>query len=421
MNMSRREFLVKGAALLATLGIGGPLVLADKYSGLSAQAAAGTEGGAALPAVDSPVLVVVQLSGGNDGINTVVPYGQGVYYDARPTLAIKQQDVLAINGELGFHPSLSGLHALYKQGKVAVIQGVGYPKPDHSHFRSMEIWQTAEPDKISQSGWLGRYVESSLARETNPLKALQIGGDANKAFNSETAFTPVIQSLDTFQLLDARIKLGALEKNRLTEAFLAMYDPAKQLTQVRVAARRGQEAYRAASALHKLSGAYPGKTEYPNTGFAKDLQLVAKLLSGGSGTRVYYTQVGGFDDHANEKEQHARVLKEVDGAIAAFYSDLASLGLQDRVVTAVFSEFGRRVKENGSGGTDHGTAAPLLVVGGRVQGGLYGEYPSLSNLDNGDLKYNVDFRSVYYTLIEDWLKGDAKSVLGKTYEKIAFV
>jgi uncharacterized protein (DUF1501 family) len=174
-------------------------------------------------------------------------------------------------------------------------------------------------------------------------------------------------------------------------------------------------------AVQRLSAAYPSKTEYPKTGLARDMQLVAKLLSGGAATRVFYTQVGGFDDHANEKDQHARVLKEVDGAIGAFYDDLAALGMQDRVVTAVFSEFGRRVKENGSGGTDHGTAAPMFVVGGRVKGGLYGDYPSLSNLDNGDLKYDVDFRSVYYTLVDNWLKGDAQGVLGKTYEKLAFV
>jgi uncharacterized protein (DUF1501 family) len=421
MKMSRREFLLKGSALFAVLGVGGPLLFADRMKGLGQKPANPAEAGAALKAADSPVLVVVQLSGGNDGINTVIPYGQGAYYDARPTLSIAQKDVLGLSDSLGFHPSLSGLHGLYKQGKVAVVQGVGYPKPDHSHFRSMEIWQTAEPDKWIRSGWLGRYVESSLAHEANPLKALQIGNDTNKAFNSDTAFTPVIQSLDTFQFLGAKNKLGTLDKNRLVKAFTDMYDPAKQMTQVRVAARRGQEAYAAVEALRTLSGAYPGKTEYPNTSFAKDLQLVARLLAGGSGTRVYYTQLGGFDDHANEKEQHARVLKEVDGAISAFYSDLTTLGMQDRVVTVVFSEFGRRVKENGSGGTDHGTAAPMLVIGGRVKGGLYGEYPSLTSLDNGDLKYNVDFRSVYYTLVEDWLKGDAQSVLGKTYEKIAFL
>jgi uncharacterized protein (DUF1501 family) len=415
MKMSRRDFLIKGTSLLAVMGIGGPLMLAHKNMGFAAESAPG------LADVNEPVLVVVQLSGGNDGINTLIPYSQGIYYDSRPNLAIAQKDVLALdNNGVGLHPSLKSLQELYRQGKVAVIQGVGYPKPDHSHFRSMEIWQTAEPDTWGQTGWLGRYLESSMSRSTNPLKALQIGNDTNKAFNSNSIFTPVIQSLDSFNFLDTKINLGAQDKNRLAKAFMDMYDPTRQMTQVRVAAKRGAEAYHAVEALQKLSAVYSSKVEYPNTSFSKDLQLVAKLLSGGSGTRVFYTQIGGFDDHANEKEQHARVLKDADGAIGAFYNDLTALGLQDRVVTVVFSEFGRRVKENGSGGTDHGTAAPMLVLGGRVKGGLYGEYPKLNNLDNGDLKYNVDFRSVYYTLVDDWLKGDAKSVLGKSFEKLTF-
>jgi uncharacterized protein (DUF1501 family) len=419
MKMTRRDFLLKGTALFAALSVGGPLLFADKLRG--AEDGNGPSSTVKAPP-DSPVLVVVQLSGGNDGINTVVPYGQGIYYDARPTLAIAQKDVLALNSAVGFHPSLSGLSKLYRAGKVAVLQGIGYPKPDHSHFRSMEIWQTAEPERVISSGWLGRYLETSLKQDTNPLKALQIGSSLTKAFQSDKEAAPLLQSLDSFGFLNPHFKLQGPDRMRLAKALNDMYNPVQQFTQVRVTASRGQTAFEAASAIQSLSAAAPApKAEYPSTGFGKDLQLVARLLSGGAGTRVFYTQLGGFDDHSNEKVQHAKVLKDLDGSISAFYEDLAAQGLQDRVVTVVFSEFGRRVAENGSGGTDHGTAAPMLVVGGRVKGGLYGEYPSLSNLDNGDLKYQVDFRSVYSTLIEDWLKGDAKSVLGSTYEKIAFI
>jgi uncharacterized protein (DUF1501 family) len=413
MTLTRRDFLIKGTALLATLGIGGPLLFAEKGKSVFTSSEAG------LPDVDSPVLVVVQLSGGNDGINTLIPYGLGGYYDARPTLNYKQSEVLALGNQVGLHPSLVGLRDLYTSGKLAIVQGVGYPKPDHSHFRSMEIWQTAEPDKWIRSGWLGRYMESSLKENNNPLKAIQIGNNANIAFNSDTIGIPVIQSIESFHLIDPKTPI--LDKNRIAKTFMDMYGANSQLEQLKVTGQRGVETYQSVEAIHALSSNYQMIVEYPNTVFSKDLQIISKLLAGKSGTRVFYVQLGGFDDHAVEKEQHAKLLKQLDEGLSTFYKDLEAQGLQDRVVTMTFSEFGRRVKENGSGGTDHGTAAPMLVLGSRVKGGLYGAYPSLTNLDNGDLKYEVDFRSVYYTLVDGWLKGDAKSVLGKTYEKLAFI
>ncbi|WP_248930277.1 DUF1501 domain-containing protein [Paenibacillus hamazuiensis] len=411
MKLTRREFLIKGTALLAALGLGGPMIFAEDGTPLSMVSDD--------PNVENPVLVIVQLSGGNDGINTLVPYGLGGYFDARPTLKITESEVLAINNEVGLHPSLTGLKQLYDQGKVAIIQGVGYPKPDHSHFRSMEIWQTAEPEKYIRSGWLGRYVETALAESKNPLKAIQIGSAASKAFSSEKIGVPLIQSIESFNFFDA--KTPKADQNRLSKAFLDMYDPQRQIARVQVTCQRGVDAYESVEAIHALAGAYQNKIEYPKSGFAKDLQLVVRLLAGGAGTRVFNVQLGGFDDHADEKNMHAKLLLQMDQALSAFYRDLEAHGLQDRVVTMTFSEFGRRVRENGSGGTDHGTAAPMFVFGGRVKGGLYGTQPSLTNLDNGDLKYEVDFRSVYYTLLDNWLKGDAKGALGQTYEKLAFV
>lgn len=416
MRMSRREFIVKGSALFATLGLGGPLLFSPSGEALVHEGNKEEAGG--LP--ESTVLVVIQLSGGNDGINTLIPYGQGVYYDARSTLALKESEVLHLDGKSGLHPSLQGLHRMYEAGKLAIVQGVGYPNPDRSHFRSLDIWQTAEPDKFAREGWLGRYVESSLGGNRNPLKAIQIGNIANKAFESATVNVPVIQSIDTFQLLDP--KTPKPEYNRIAQSFLDMYDPKSQGVHLQVACRRGTEAYDSVVAIQELASAYKNKVEYPKTAIAKDLKLASQLLAGQSGTRVFYTQLGGFDDHADEKEQHAKLLKELDEAVAAFYSDLEEQGLADKVVTLAFSEFGRRVKENGSGGTDHGTAAPVFVMGGRVKGGMYGVYPSLERLDtNGDLKYEVDFRSVYYTLVDRWLQGDAKSTLGKSYETLGFL
>lgn len=420
--LSRRDFLAKGTALLATLGIGGPLLLGRDSKLFALGDGPDTDSLSPVEKakpVKSPVLVVIQLSGGNDGINTLIPYGQGAYYDARPMLQIGQKDVLALNGEVGLHPSLAGLKGLYDRGKLAVVQGVGYPDPDRSHFRSMEIWQTGEPGKRISSGWLARYAELSLAKDVNLLKALQIGSSPNKAFLSGKVNVPVIQSLDTYNFFDP--KTPKTDQNRIAKAFLDMYDPTRQLTQIQVACRSGKDAYASVEAIQAMDGIYPNKVQYPKSGIAKDLQLVSKMLAGNAGTRVFYVQLGGFDDHAQEKEQHAKLLKDLDMAVKAFYDDLEALGLQDRVVTMVFSEFGRRVKENGSGGTDHGTAAPMFIMGGSVKGGLYGGYPKLTDLDKGDLKYEVDFRSVYYSLIEDWMKGDAKGTLGKTFEKFSFV
>jgi uncharacterized protein (DUF1501 family) len=412
MKLTRRDFLIKGTALLASLGFGGPMIFAQDGTAL-------TSGTNDEPNIDAPVLVCIQLSGGNDGINTLIPYGMGGYFDARPTLKLTESEVLTINNQVGLHPSLIQVNELYKNGKVAIVQGVGYPKPDHSHFRSMEIWQTAEPEKFIRSGWLGRYVESSLSKSSNPLKALQIGNNANKSFLSDTINVPVIQSVESFNVFDP--KTPKADQNRLAKAFLDMYDPERQGTQVKVTCQQGRDAYQSVEAIHHLANAYQNKVEYPKTNISRDLQLVSKMLSGNSGTRVFYVEMGGFDDHANEKDQQTRILKQLDEAIGSFYKDLEAQGLQDRVVTMAFSEFGRRVKENGSGGTDHGTAAPLFVVGGKVKGGLYGVMPSLTNLDNGDLKYEVDFRSVYSTIVDNWLKGDTASVLKGNFEKLAFL
>jgi uncharacterized protein (DUF1501 family) len=212
-----------------------------------------------------------------------------------------------------------------------------------------------------------------------------------------------------------------MEQNRLAKAFLDMYDPQRQGTQVKVTCERGMDAYESVKAIHAIDNSYVNKIEYPKGGFDDQLKLVSKMLAGKSGTRVFYLELGGFDDHAQEKDQHAKLLKQLDESLASFYEDLKVQGLEDKVVTMAFSEFGRRVKENGSNGTDHGTAAPMFVFGGKVKGGMFGVYPSLSDLDQGDLKYNVDFRSVYYSLVEDWLRGDAQGVLGKSFEKLKLV
>jgi uncharacterized protein (DUF1501 family) len=410
--MNRRQFLIRSSSFIAALTAGAwatqlPLK-AEIMEGMTTSSAA-TAGRRA------PVLVIVQLAGGNDGINTLIPYGQGAYYDARPTLAYKEKEILDLNGQVGLHPSLRGLKKLWDEGKLGIVQGVGYPEPNRSHFRSKDIWQTGVPERIETSGWIGRYLESALSKDPNPLKAIEIGKYSSKALQTGNVSAPLLKSIESYQWLNPNTPND--QKNRLARAFQSMYGLQLNNTKIQVTASRGTDAYSSVSAIQSLVSQYDNRTEYPAGAFAEDLRLVVKLLSSGSGTRVFWTELDGFDDHADERGQHAELLAVYDNAISAFYQDLELHGLAEDVVVLTFSEFGRRVKENGTGGTDHGAAAPVFLLGGRVSGGMYGEYPSLTKLDNnGDLKYNVDFRSIYASLLDGWLGGDVKEVLGKSYE-----
>ncbi len=409
--MNRRQFLIRGSAFVAALTAAG---LWPGMGRLQADGGSLPTGGTGR----KPVLVVVQLDGGNDGINTLIPYGQGAYFDARPTLAYKESEVLPITGGIGFHPSFKSMKGYYDAGQLAIIQGVGYPEPNRSHFRSKDIWQTAVSERIESDGWLGRYTEQTLSDDRNPLKALEISKYSSKALQTNQVSAPLLQAVESYHWINPNTPNE--QKNRLARAFQRMYGLGLTNTKISVGASKGADAYASVEAIQSLKLQYEPTIKYPAGDFARDLQLVVKLLSAGSGTRVFFTELGGFDDHADEKGQHADLLKVYDQSIGAFYEDLKLHGWGDDVIVLTYSEFGRRVKENGSGGTDHGAAAPVFVLGGRVKGGMYGEYPSLSRLDNGDLKYNVDFRSVYASVLEDWLGADANAVLGKRYEKLKF-
>ncbi|GGI45823.1 hypothetical protein GCM10008018_14050 [Paenibacillus marchantiophytorum] len=399
MKLTRRDFLMKGTAMFATLGLGE--VLLPTSGPLFAQSAGGLID-------EEKVLVVVQLDGGNDALNTLIPYGQGLYYDNRKTLAYKQSEVLTLNNQMGLHPKLVNLKRFYDTKKLAIVQGVGYPQPSRSHFRSTAIWQTAIPETISTSGWLARYVESSLTGNKNPLRAMQMAGKG--AFESRT-FRP--GSIGGYEILAG--------DNRINQTFKEIYaTPSNNIESLRVVCQYGRDAEQSSKAIQMMLGNYVAGVKYPDHGFAGTLQGITRLLAGKSGTRVFHTQLAGFDDHNNEKEQHAALLEVFDQSLGAFYEDLEKHGLANKVAVMVYSEFGRRVKENGNLGTDHGAAGLVFVLGGQVKGGLYGAYPSLSDLDEGDLKYQVDFRSVYSTILDSWLKGDTQSVLGRTYENLKF-
>ncbi len=371
---------------------------------------------------DDRILVVVQLGGGNDGLNTVVPYGLRDYYNARPQLAVPEADVIRFaDGRadgLGLHPSLKGLMDLYQDGKLAIYQGVGYPNPNRSHFKSMDIWHTANPRGEGQgSGWIGRYFDNACGGEPEPNLCVSIGPTAPLATQGQTVQPIAFDDANLFQWSGAGLHPDlAAEYERLNRAGVPdgvdPEAPAGFLMRTALDAQVSSDKIRDATAS-------PTRVNYPGSALGRSLKMVAQMIRHGLGTRVYYTDMGGFDTHAGQSYRHAALLKQFADAIKAFYTDLEQQGDADRVLVMTFSEFGRRVKQNASAGTDHGTAAPMFIVGSGIQAGVHGAHPSLSRLDdNGDLTYGIDFRSVYASLIDQWMGADAQAVLGERFAPV---
>jgi uncharacterized protein (DUF1501 family) len=366
-------------------------------------------------------LVVVQLSGGNDGLNAIIPYGSGLYYQLRPQIAIAADQVLHLDDQVGLHPSLKSFKALYDQHQLAIIQGVGYPNASRSHFRSMEVWHTARPNTSSPNqGWLGAFMSEIYKVGDSPFECVNFGSSVPQALFTPHAPVAALQDLTTFQFLVDR-RLPTM-KDPLLKTFGQVYArPAQKTPALDMVSRTWDTTKQGVDLLNSTTEKYQPATPYPNNGFGKTLQQVAQMLTSDVGTRVFYVQLGGFDTHANEKPAQAGLLSQLADTLAAFQTDLEAHGRADSVMTMMFSEFGRRVKENGSQGTDHGAAGPMFVLGKGVKGGLYGEYPDLKNLDEGDLAFTTDFRSVYATLIDDWLGASSKDVLGGSFDSLAFV
>ena len=365
------------------------------------------------------ILVVLQLSGGNDGINTVIPFGDPQYSKLRPSLGFAASDVLQLSDSVGLNPNLAKLKALYDQGKVAVVQGVGYPNPNRSHFRSMDIWHSAHPESFERSGWLGRYVSACQCAQDNALPAISVGDQLNSLFWTDTTLVPAVTSIGAFSFLsDTKYKN---DRTFQLQTLQHIYSQAGNWSNHEGLIRRGTlQALSASDELQTVAATYQTPVQYPtNNGLAAQLKLVAQVIHGNLGTRLFSVSMGGYDTHANQKPTQDKNLGQLGDALDAFMQDLANIGQQDNVVIMTFSEFGRRAKQNGSNGTDHGTAEPMFVIGNKVQGGLYGTYPSLSDLDNnGDLKFNADFRSVYAGMLQDVVETDPGAILGGDFPAI---
>jgi uncharacterized protein (DUF1501 family) len=370
-----------------------------------------------------PVLVILQLSGGNDALNTVIPYSNPLYQDNRPKVGIPQDQVLPINDSIGFHPAMGPIKKLYDEGKVAIIQGIGYPNPSRSHFRSMDIWHTCEPTKVGEEGWVGRAIRDMDPQKENVLTGVNFGRGLPRALAVPGVPVASVGNLETYGVLTG---IEAEDQRLMAlETFSRTYSPMLGKGPVlSYFAQTGLDALKGADILSTALDNYSSSVKYDSDDVAQYMKNIVQTHLANLGTRVLYTTApyNSFDTHAGELANHTRLWTQTSNAISAFYADLKEHNATDNVVLFVFTEFGRRVHDNGSG-TDHGAGGHAFVIGDAVKGGLYGEYPSLEagKLMEGDLHYNNDFRGTYATLLERWLHLDSKPIVGGTFEQLDFL
>ena len=370
----------------------------------------------------APVIVVVQLTGGNDYFNTIIPYNDNNYYDnRRSALQIAQDDVLRLDDKLGLHPTMGPLQEIYQQGDMAIIHGVGYQNSPRSHFRSMDIWHTCEPDIVGTEGWVGRIIRDLDPRGENPVTGVNIGQALPRALVVPGVSVASVADLSTYGLL-TNIEEEA-RRTKILERFSNMYGQAIGTGAVKeYLGRTGLDAMKGADILKEGLSRYSSSIEYASDAIAKSLRDVAMIHTADVGTRVFYTQHGSFDTHASQPAVFDKLWTEVSNAISDFWADLREHDADDNVLMFLFSEFGRRVRDNGSG-TDHGAAGACFAIGPSVAGGMHSEYPQTRSeaLEQGDLVPNLDFRGVYSTILEDWLGLDAVPIVNGHFEKPGFV
>lgn len=423
---SRRQFLRRfglGAAATWTL----PVFLERTFSALEASAAAATQ---AITGKDAPILVVLQLAGGNDGLNTLVPFADGAYYKNRPKLGVSADKVLKLNDYAGFNPGMTSLKSLYDEGLIGIVQGVGYPNPNRSHFRSTEIWQTAsDSEKVINKGWIGRFFDN-CCKGADPTVGVTLTREFPQAFAAQT---PTGVSVEAGLRLGKRRNMRNMRNMRDSEEDLMMDESSggsidmlsgsarPELSPFEYLQRTALDAQLSQDKIRDILANIPASSAFPKTRLGQQFSLISRLIAGELPTRIYYLSQGGFDTHNNQVPSHSRLLADFSDAVTAFVREMQTQGNYSRVMLMTFSEFGRRVRENDSGGTDHGTAAPVFLSGGALKPGLHGDPPSLTKLDDGDLIHTVDFRDVYATFLDKWLGADSVDVLGARFRHVGFV
>jgi uncharacterized protein (DUF1501 family) len=400
--MNRRQF---NASLGSLVAFSGSL---PNFLGRTAAQAPTSE----RPGGRDTVLVVIQLTGGNDGLNTVIPFRDPDYARLRPTL--KQTNVHRIDDTIGLHDAMNGLHGLLADRALCVVQGVGYPNPSQSHFRSMDIWQAGSTDAVTSEGWIGKSLRHIPAAASFHLSGSN--EPAPLALTGAPARVPSIATLGDFQLRQEAA--SADDRRRQRELLDAVSRGAVGASPLDFVRRTAVETYASSRRLHEVGQNYTPRAAYPQTPLGNHLKLAAQLIDAGLGARLFYVTLDGFDTHASEAGTHPNLLRNLSDSITALYRDLAARGHGERVLIMTFSEFGRRAAENGSGGTDHGSAAPMLLVGGRVKPGIVGAHPSLTRLEDGNLRHHTDFRQVYACILERWLGVPSRQVLGEAFTPV---
>ena len=425
---TRREFIQKSLVVLsATATIPTFLdqtvfAIANPEAGALVQQPSGKDG---------KILVIMQLSGGNDGLNTVVPYADDAYHRARPALRLDDKELLKIDNYLGLHPNLAPLKGLFDDGQMAIVQGVGYPNPNRSHFRSMDIWHTAEPEKeVTTNGWLGRFFDNACPG-CDPHVGVSIGETLPLAMRGERVQPLSFDRPENYRYkgaeADAYAKLNSSGQPAASAEAPATAPARPGAKRIEIASaanqldfltRTAMDAQMSSDQILSVTRNHKPPQPYPAGEFGAGLRTIAAMIKGGLPTRIYYVSLGGFDTHAQQKNRHDQLMRQFAQGVGAFWADMKQQTNDQRVLMMTFSEFGRRVEQNASGGTDHGAAAPMFLFGPNVRPGLVGKHPSLKDLDQGDLKYGIDFRHAYAAVLQNWLDTPSKPILGQQFKPL---
>ena len=418
--MKRRDFISKSAlTTLGTMFVPSFLKAFEQNSYQNKQYD--------LANLDDKIIVILQLSGGNDGLNTVIPFRNDVYYKSRPKIAIPKEKILTLTDEIGLNPALLGLKKLYDEGLLGIFNGVGYPSSDRSHFRSMDIWHTASAsDEYLQTGWLGRYLDAQCDKKCLPYQAIEIDDTLSLALKGDKLKALAMQDVQKFYRLTRSKSLQKINDKNLAQMQAQAHIQEHQHENVAYLYKTLAETVSSADYINEKTKKQQLNTsnnaDYPKNNFAPKLKNIAQMINSRLETRVYYAELSGFDTHIQQNKRQEKLHTDYADSVYAFVQDLKKTGNLDKTVIMTFSEFGRRVEENGSAGTDHGTANNLFVIGGKLKkAGIYNPMPSLTDLNDGDLKHNIDFRSIYATILEKQLGQNHQHILGKGFDMLDFI